>query len=104
MNKYKLSNIGLVQALGIVAYCSLVALFFQFANQGQPDPKGIWAPVLMLTLLVFSVAVSGGIVFGYSAYLAMQNQLKDSIVLFIYTILYCLIFILIGITMMSVLS
>lgn len=45
----------------------------------------------MLTLLVFSAAVSGSIVFGYPAYLTLvKNKIKEALTILAFTLLYTL--------------
>jgi len=90
MNTSKLSLIGFLQALGVTVYCILISLLIKFLGvlfAPQPETLG---PALLLILLVFSAAVTGSIVFGYSIYLALNKNIKDSLLLFVYTLLYCL--------------
>ena len=49
---------------------------------------GYFGIVPMLILLVFSVAVTGLMVFGYPTYLALNDQIKESLKTIIYTLLY----------------
>jgi len=67
--------IGLIQALSEVAYCSLISGFFALMAD-RPDPNKFFAPLLMLTLLVFSAAMMGLVVFGYAVKLALDKELK----------------------------
>ncbi len=90
MNKTKLSLIGLLQAFGMVGYCFLVGGFIWYASKYFAAPPGLLGVALWLSLLVFSVAVSGSIVFGYSAYLALTQNIKDALTLIAYTLLYIL--------------
>lgn len=97
MKKLSLSLIGLLQALGVIVYCGLVAGFFWSCNKFFVAAPGFWATALMLALLVFSAAVTGSIVFGYPAYLALHQKTKEALTLLGYTLLYCLgLLILIG--------
>jgi len=90
MNKSNLSLIGFLQALGVVVYCALVVGVFWLAERFFVTPPDFFGIILMLVLLVFSAAVSGAIVFGYPAYLALNNRIKDALSVFVYTLLYCL--------------
>ncbi len=102
--KTNLSLIGLVQALGVIVYCALAGGFFWLAEKVFIVPPDFLGIVLMLVFLVFSVAVSGAIVFGYPAYLALNNKIKDALSLLIYTLLYTLGFVIIIVVIITVLG
>jgi hypothetical protein len=89
MKKTEPSLIGLWQALAVVAYCALAVGFMHLANEFFNRP-GYLGSVLILTLLVFSAAISGAIVFGYPAYLVLNKKVKEGLSVFTYTLLYCL--------------
>ena len=59
-------------------------------NQIMQTQEEIIMIATMLVLLVFSAAVTGSLVFGYPAYLAMQKKLKAAITLLGFTFLYFL--------------
>jgi hypothetical protein len=88
------SYVGLTQALGVTAYSILIGGFFYLMGEISATP-GFLGIVLMLILLVFSAAVTGSIVFGYSAYLALNKQIKEALNVLAYTLLYFIIIILI---------
>lgn len=92
MNKSKLSLIGLLQALGVVVYCGLAAGLMLFLDkQYVVDTPLLFRMASVLTLIVFSAAVSGSIVFAYPAYLAVaKGKVKEALSVFLYTIL-CLL-------------
>lgn len=90
MNKSNLSLIGFLQALGIVIYCALVGGLFLTFDKLSLAPPGFLGIILMLILLVFSAAVTGSIVFGYPAYLALNQRIREAVTLIVYTLLYCL--------------
>lgn len=103
MKKYNPLIIGLLQAVLVVVYCALIASFFVFADKNISEPKGVWGPAIMLTLLVFSAAVTGSIVFGYPAYLFLKDkQIKAALQILAYTLIFCLAFILIAFIIISV--
>lgn len=87
---------GALQALGVAAYCASVALFI--TNIGPlldgKDMPGILIMTLMLMFLVFSVAAVGTIIFGYPAYLALNQRLHDAFMILGYTISFGILFIL----------
>ncbi|MBU1177319.1 hypothetical protein KKH96_02635, partial [Patescibacteria group bacterium] len=93
INKLKPCLISFLQALGVVVYCFLIGSFLQLGERFFPQPPVFLLPVLILTLLVFSAAVTGMIVFGYPAYLALNNRIKEALIIFLYTLLYFLGFI-----------
>lgn len=86
--------IGLIQALGIAIYCGIIAGFFQLANEFLNGKPGMVGSVLMLTLLVFSAAITGLIVFGYPTYLAINKEIKKALQTLLYTLLFALVIIL----------
>jgi len=90
INKLNPSLIGFLQALAMAAYCFLISGFFQFGNIFFPEQSTFWIPVLILILLVFSAAITGTIVFGYSVYLALNQRIKEALSIFFYTLLYSL--------------
>ena len=67
---------GIAEAL----YCSLVASLIMFLDKtmSQP-PTPILGLVFMLLLLVFSVGVSGLLIFGYPTYLAFQKRFAEGL-------------------------
>ena len=103
MKKLKPSLIGFLQALGVVTYCILISSFFQFGNRFFPKQQDFLLPVLILMLLVFSAAVTGTIVFGYSVYLALNQRIKEALHVFFYTLLYIIVIIGIVIIFLTIL-
>ena len=95
MNKSKLPLIGFLQALGLIIYCLLIAMFFRLAEKFIQGPPTFINIALVLFLFVFSAAVTGSIVFGYPAYLALNQKIKEALSVFEYTILFCLVIIVI---------
>ncbi len=101
--KKDLSLIGLLQALGIIVYCALIGGFFILLGKIAIKPSDFWVSVLILVLLVFSAAVTGSIVFGYSVYLAFNKKIKEALSLLGYTLLYILGFITVILIIMTAL-
>ena len=87
------SLVGLLQAIGVTIYCALIGGFFFLMEKVAITP-GFFGIFLMLTLFVFSAAVTGLIVFGYPAYLALNRKIKEAISVLAYTLLYALVAIL----------
>jgi len=96
-----LSVIGFLQALGVAAYCALVVGFFTLMEKifSQPGFLGLF---LMLVIFVFSAAVTGSLVFGYAAYLALDKKIKEALQLVSYTLLYSLGLVLLALIVMTI--
>ena len=91
LEKEKPSTVGLCQALGVTVYCGLIAILFNYLSKAIPTGFGFFGFFFMLVLLVFSVAVTGSIVFGYPAYLALvKNKIKEALTILAFTLLYTL--------------
>jgi hypothetical protein len=80
-NENKILKFGVLSGLGEFAYIFLVITVMDYFSRkmGQvPDEKGVLAPLFFLTTFVFSVAISGLIVFGYPVYLLTQKKIKGA--------------------------
>ena len=86
MNK-KLVLQGLGSAVGEIAYIAIVTGVMSNASQlfGQKQHDVI-GPIVFLTLIVLSVAVSGALIFGRSVMLYLDGKKKESLEVFGYTI------------------
>ena len=94
LEKEKTWKIGLCQALLVALYYGLVATFFNYITHALPQP-GFYGFFLMLILLVFSAAVTGSLVFGYPAYLALAHRkVKEAAEILAYTLIFSLLIIL----------
>ncbi len=90
LEKSPASTTGFLSAAGTVIYCGLIALFFNFMNKSAGRP-GFFGFFLILLLLVFSAAITGTLVFGFPAYLAVvKNKIKEAITTLAFTLLYIL--------------
>lgn len=58
-------KVGLLQALGLAVYISLVASIIQNGNKLFGPINNFWGPILFLTLFSFSVLICGFIALGY---------------------------------------
>lgn len=85
-----LPRLALILALMEAVYISLVVLFISegvpFLFEEVTHIPEIVGVALMLLLLVISVAVSGIVVFGYPAYLAMKGEWRTALHLVAYTL------------------
>jgi len=83
------STIGFLQALGAAAYCALI-VFVIMSFSKNAAPPGFLGSLLILVLLVFSAAVTGSIVFGYPAYLALHKRFQEALYILAFTAVYFL--------------
>ncbi|MCX6744048.1 MAG: hypothetical protein NTX82_00805 [Candidatus Parcubacteria bacterium] len=78
INKKEIINWGFGGALVEIAYILIIALLLQSLNNVMTQASAILSIAFLLLLLVFSVAISGIMVFGYPAYLAYQKRIKEA--------------------------
>ena len=77
--KISIWKVGILVGLAESAYCGLVALLLWGGNSFlNAKMNGISGVIFGLMLLVFSVAVSGILVFGYPMYLAIEKKYKEA--------------------------
>lgn len=104
MKKLNPSLIGFLQALGVVVYVILITGILQLLGNTFIQPAAFFTSVAILSLLVFSVAVVGSIVFAYPAYLALNKKIKEGLSVLGFTLLYCLAMIIIIVILIISLS
>lgn len=85
----KILKYAFLNSLGTALYVFLVvSLMFSlekiFAN--TPDDANIMAPIAILMLLVFSVALVGSLIFGRAVVWYLDGKKKDSVLLAIWTL------------------
>lgn len=75
-------------ALCTSAYIALVGSFFFYGTKMLPFPKEdtVFAPILMLSLLVFSVAVVGSLIFGRPILWYLDGKKREAVLLLAYTL------------------
>jgi|APSaa5957512535_1039671.scaffolds.fasta_scaffold380430_1 hypothetical protein len=91
--KLPMPLVALLQALSVVVYCSLVALFIMWTGELMDGPGSIWQIILSLCLLVVSAAVTGFLVFAYPIYLFLDKKIKKALQLLGYTFLFLILII-----------
>lgn len=69
--------IAFLQALGLMSYCSLIALVFWRGEQWFGRMPNFLGPFLMLTILTTSALICGLIVFGYPVKLYLKSKKFD---------------------------
>jgi len=92
--------IGLLQALCVAVYCTMVASCMWFAPKTVVIRPQFLGGALMLMLLVFSAAITGALVFGYPVYLALKNEITKALQVLGFTLLFCF---LLGLSILSIL-
>lgn len=85
MKKLSFPLSGLLQALGVSVYIALVSTLMRFMESTMTDPPAMVGMMTILLLLVFSAGITGTLVFGYPAYLALQKQWKEAVLVVTYT-------------------
>ncbi|HRH24119.1 MAG TPA: hypothetical protein PK109_00820 [Candidatus Paceibacterota bacterium] len=76
-----------LNALATVTYIAVVAAFLSFVPKFIPEPVTPIAPILgMLSLFVFSAAVTGYLMLGVPLQLLLEGQKKEGIALFAKTL------------------
>ncbi len=91
--KTKPAVVGLCQALGVVVYTILIAIFISsLGNFETETPEFVFVPV-MLSLLVLSAGLTGTFVFGLPVYFTFaKNDVKRAISILAYTFLFIFLF------------
>jgi len=86
--KGKIIKQAIINAVATMAYILVVSslLFYgpKFFDAGKPDT--ILVPIFMLSLLVFSVAIVGLLIFGRPILWYWDRQKREAITLIIYTL------------------
>lgn len=68
-----------LQTLGVVVYVSLLTLLMVAMDGYASGPDNYSTMISVLLLLVFSAAVTGGLVFGYPALLVIKGKVKEGL-------------------------
>ena len=87
MTGKRIALVGLVQALGTVLYVALVVVLLTLAfSLGGPDGEGRQAvenlrAAAILVLFIVSACISGTLVLGYPAVLALGQRIREAVTL-----------------------
>lgn len=85
MNKIKLEAIK--NSFLTTIYITCVVSFMNFANKIKIEDKNQFlAPIVFLSIFVFSAAITGFLVFGKPAQLYFDNKKKEALTLITYTL------------------
>ena len=94
MNKWPLGAIGLLQALGVTAYCGLIGVIFWKGNEWFSRMPDYFGPVLMLTLLSTSALICALMTLAYPAFLIVKkNQPVKALKLIGFTAAWMVLFV-----------
>ncbi|MCR4280129.1 MAG: hypothetical protein NUV82_01740 [Candidatus Komeilibacteria bacterium] len=83
---FKPANIALLQALGVIIYCLLVAWLMNSLE--QVGNIGWTGGALFLLLFVFSAGLMALTVFGYPAYIMFKGHISEGLKIIGYTLGY----------------
>lgn len=86
MKNSKLTLYGLIHALGTIIYIGIVAAILQNGGQMFGEGKSIIGPIAFLTIFILSAAITGSLVLGKPLLMYLDNQKKDALKLFGYTL------------------
>ncbi len=82
----KLIQRSLLNALGVIVYVAVIATIMQNGEKIFGNINKTTGPIAFLTLFVLSAAVTGGLVLGKPVLMYLNNQKSEGIRLFIYTL------------------
>jgi len=92
--KYSLEFIAFFQALGLVAYCGLIAFFLFNANSWFGKTDSYFAPLLGITLFSTSALICALIVGTHPFLLWQKKKTKEALQLVLYTAAWLIVFVL----------
>jgi len=88
---------GFVDAVGVFAYISLVALFFFNVEKIFVEKEdSFFAPVFFLLLFVMSATITGALVLGRPIWLYLNGFKKGSVMLLAYTVAWLFVLLLLA--------
>ncbi|MFA6410071.1 MAG: hypothetical protein WCW26_00635 [Candidatus Buchananbacteria bacterium] len=80
INESEIMKFGFLGGIAESAYCLLVVAMMMVLSQVMPQPTVPFSGFLLFLLLfVFSVGVSGILVFGYPIYLVSQKKIVEAL-------------------------
>lgn len=100
MNRKKLILWSLFNALGTLVYITLVALILQNGEKIFGKMQDISGPIAFLLLFILSAAITGALVLGRPILLYLDNNRKDALILFFYTLAWLFLFLILSFVLM----
>jgi len=100
MNRKKLILWSSLNALGTLVYITLVALILQNGEKIFGKMQDISGPIAFLLLFILSAAVTGALVLGRPILLYLDNNRKDALILFFYTLAWLFLFLILSFVLM----
>jgi hypothetical protein len=101
--KFSLSFIAFLQALGLVAYCSLVGYFMWQGENIFGPPYYFLGPTMFLVLFVASALISALLILGYPFILFWEKkELIKALKLVVFTIGWLLLFVFLFIVALTI--
>ncbi len=92
-----------INAVAASSYICMIGAFFRFMNLTQSDkPDTIMAPMIALSLLVFSVALMAFLFFYYPLILLLENKRDQAVSFFLKTLGTFFIFVLVLLASISI--
>lgn len=80
VNENEVLRCGFLGGMAQAVYIFVVVSLMMLLDQVMPAPKNhLFTGFVILTLFVFSVAVSGILVFGYPVYMAFQKRYSEAL-------------------------
>ena len=87
MKKGKILSYAFINSLSTAIYVMFIATFIYFLGQSNFETNyTLFVPIAMLMLLVFSVAITGCLIFGRPIIWYLDNKKKESLLLLFYTL------------------
>ena len=93
LKKLSSAYLALLQALAVTLYVTLISSFMNYMGQASFGQNDFLTAVVMLSLLVFSVALTGLLMFGLPVYLIIDKKIKQALSIVAYTFLWLLLII-----------
>jgi hypothetical protein len=100
MNRKKIILWSFFNALGTLAYITLVALILQNGEKIFGKMQDISGPIAFLLLFILSAAITGALVLGRPIFLYLDNDKRNALILFFYTLAWLFLFLILSFVLM----
>jgi hypothetical protein len=90
---YKIIKDAFIQSSCLLIYVAIVATILNNGEKIFPQMPSVIGAIIFLMLFVFSAAISFSLVFGRSILAYLDGRKKEGVMLFIYTIVWVFVFI-----------